>query len=213
MAVLRIRTLGPFQITLGDDPIPGITSEKMQGLLAYLGLQANQPLSREMVSELLWPERPPGVARRNLRQALKRLQGALPGPDKAPHLIRVEWQTLQFNSRAGVWLDVAEFTDALTFTRGHIHRRLNRCRRCAGKLAEAAALYRGDFLEGIITDSPPLDDWILLQREWLRREALGVLCGKQATGSLCVPWPWPGAARKPSTNTGAWNVCWPRSLT
>lgn len=175
MVTLRINTLGPFQIALGDDPVEGITSERVQALLAYLALEARQPLSRETAAELLWPARPPGVARRNLRQALKRLQDALPDPVRTPSFLLVDRETLRLNPDAPIRIDVTAFNDALAFTRGHTHRRLHRCRRCAAKLATAAALYRGDFLEGIIADSPPLDEWILLQREWLRREALGAL--------------------------------------
>ena len=39
-------------------------------------------------------------------------------------------------------------------------------------MAAAVDHYRGDFLTGLISESPTFDEWQLLKAEWLRREAL-----------------------------------------
>jgi DNA-binding SARP family transcriptional activator len=44
------------------------------------------------------------------------------------------------------------------------------------RLQQAVDLYRGDFLAGFfLDDSPAFEEWMLLKREWLRREALQAL--------------------------------------
>ena len=55
------------------------------------------------------------------------------------------------------------------------HRKPAWCTTCQARLQEAAALYRGDFLQGFsLDDSQPFDEWLVLQRESLRRAALEV---------------------------------------
>jgi tetratricopeptide (TPR) repeat protein len=50
------------------------------------------------------------------------------------------------------------------------------CPACLNPLAQAVALYRGDFLAGFtLRDTPAFDDWQLFQAETLRRELAGAL--------------------------------------
>ena len=158
---------------LDGAPVAGITSPKIRALLAYLALEAEEAHSRESLAELLWPDRRPGVAAQNLRQALSRLGKVLP-PGAAP-LVLADRHALQFNRASPHRVDVIEFMEQIEATRAHTHRQIEHCRRCAGRLATAASLYRGELLHGVIADSPQLDEWSLLKREWLRREALGAL--------------------------------------
>jgi predicted ATPase/DNA-binding SARP family transcriptional activator len=175
MSRLRLSLLGPFQISLDDQPVTAITSSKIQALLAYLAVEADRPHRRETLAELLWPDRPAGNALQNLRQALSRARRALrPAAGTAPFLL-VTRDTAQRNPESDVWLDVAVFTDALAFCASHHHKQLYRCRRCRRQLEDAVSAYRGDFLQGVMADSYPFEEWALLKREWLRREALQAL--------------------------------------
>ncbi|MBV7334334.1 tetratricopeptide repeat protein [Chloroflexi bacterium TSY] len=175
MHSLNIALLGPFSITYNNVPIPRLTSDKIQALIAYLGLESNQRHARETLAELLWPARPPGVARQNLRQSLTRLQRALneAGVIQSPFL--VTRREVQFQSKLGVDVDAVDLTNILQECNQHQHQELIQCRRCCQKLATAVELYRGDFLTGLAADSESFEEWALLQREWFRREVLKTL--------------------------------------
>jgi predicted ATPase/DNA-binding SARP family transcriptional activator len=183
MSQLRLYFLGPFRLALDGEFLSGITSAKIRSLLAYLAMEPGRPFSRESLAELLWPDRPPGTAAQNLRQSLSRLGKAIPG---SPPFLIVDHQSVQFNPAADYSLDVAEFTKALDFTRGHAHRLIQHCRRCCARLESAVSLFQGEFLAGLVADSPAFDEWALLQREWMQREALGAL------DVLAGHWLWRG---------------------
>jgi WD40 repeat protein/DNA-binding SARP family transcriptional activator len=165
MATLSISLLGTLQITLGPQPVTAFKSDKVRALLAYLAVEADRPHRREALAALLWPEMLERSARSNLRDALANLRHAIGDREAAPPLLLIERNTIQFNASCDHWLDVARFCELVEADRGdepaHQH------------LAEAVDLYRGDFLEGFsLRDSPAFDDWSLLTRERLRRQAL-----------------------------------------
>ena len=73
-----ISLLGPFEVCLAVRPVNDqFRTRKERALLAYLATNAGRIQQRENLAELLWPERPEGYARTNLRQALYGLRRAL----------------------------------------------------------------------------------------------------------------------------------------
>src|SRR5207244_13063003 len=85
-------------------------------------------------------------------------------------------KTVQFNPNSDYRLDVAEFTALLDACQQHPHRHLETCASCNQRLQQAAHLYRGDLLHGFfLADSVAFDEWALVKREWLRRQALDAL--------------------------------------
>jgi tetratricopeptide (TPR) repeat protein/DNA-binding SARP family transcriptional activator len=171
MTFLKLTFFGPFEARDGDDqPVEGLTSPKIQALLAYLALEGDRPHHRDTLAALLWPEKRQNLARQNMRQSLRRCQAAL-GDD----LLEVDQETVRWRADADVWVDTIAFTTAVVFTENHHHRHLHRCRRCSSYLETAATVYRADFLEGLESDSVSFDEWALLRREWFRQEALFVL--------------------------------------
>lgn len=80
------RTAVPFVKLLGTPWLQGEGSAVPMGcerrfqLLAFLALHDGQWVPRDRLAELLWPERPQGMARSNLRKVIFRLHG-LPGLD------------------------------------------------------------------------------------------------------------------------------------
>ena len=175
MAKLRLSLLGSLSLHSDDRPIYNITSPKIQALLAYLAFDPERFHRREELVELLWPERRSGVGAQNLRQSLSRLSKALSHQPGEPPYLLVTRQQVQFNPESDHWLDIAEFTKALELNQQHSHERVARCRRCCRRLETIIPLYRGDFLQDVVADSPPFDEWVLMQREYLRREALQAL--------------------------------------
>ena len=175
MPHLALSLFGPFHLTLDRTPVTAITSPRIQALLAYLAAEGDRPHARADLAEFLWPGRPPGTARQNLRQALSRLQRAIPHALDAPPFLHVHRQQVQFNLASDHSLDLAAFLQALERCRSHRHARPERCRRCARRLEAAVDLVRGDFLQGLSVDSLPFQEWVLLKREWLRQELFQAL--------------------------------------
>lgn len=69
---LRLVLLGGFRLLAGDDQIAvGSGTER---LLAFLGLDS-RPVSRHLMSAMLWPDAPERRAHASLRSALARLDG------------------------------------------------------------------------------------------------------------------------------------------
>jgi DNA-binding SARP family transcriptional activator len=147
---------------------------KALALLAYLSV-TGQPHRRDALATLLWPESGQSQARAALRRVLATLTSALPGD-----WWQTDRETLYLRCAPvapdGVWLDVGQFQALLSACRGHGHSEADVCATCLPLLAEAAALYRGDFLAGFsLRDSPDFDDWQLMQAEMLHRDLAGAL--------------------------------------
>src|SRR5262249_41150380 len=73
-------------------------------------------------------------------------------------------------------LDVAAFEALLAACDTHPHRRPDTCTACARRRREAAALYRGSFLEEFfLNGAAAFEEWALLKREALHHRALHAL--------------------------------------
>ncbi|MCA9951018.1 MAG: AAA family ATPase [Anaerolineales bacterium] len=157
MSWLNLSFLGAFQITLNHQPLTHFRSANNQGLLVYLALKNDKPLSREVLAALFWPEETDKDARNNLRQAiyqLRKLLGDLDKPEQ-PYLL-VTRQTVQFNPDSDYTLDVQDFLQAVD----------------DGDLATAVSHYHGDFLPGFTCDSLEFESWLRQERESLHTLAL-----------------------------------------
>lgn len=168
MTCLAVHLLGPMRVELDGRTITGFESCKARALLAYLIVEARRPHPREELAGLLWPDRPDRVALANLRSALSNLRQALRGRGAEPFCLRITREAVQFNSASEHWLDVAVFSrlaSAAERDLASVH-----------ELAQAAALYEGDFLTGLsVRDSDLFQEWALLRREEFRRDLIAVL--------------------------------------
>ena len=173
MSHLTISLLKNFEVTLDQRPINNLGTDKVRALLAYLAVEVEQVHSRSALAELLWGEQTETAARHSLRQALLRLRSALGRTADRYLLVDAD---VQFNPASDYTLDVAEFAALVQATRLHTHRRVEMCSTCLARLRRAVELYRGDFLQGFfIKDSATFEEWALLQRERLHRQALEAL--------------------------------------
>jgi DNA-binding SARP family transcriptional activator len=165
---LLINLLGQFQVTIGGETATGFDSDKVRALLAYLAVEADRPHRREALAGLLWPERSERVARTNLRRALANLRQVIGDRSASPPFLEISRQTIQFNTASDHRLDVAVFSQLVVGT-GEILAAME-------ELKEAVALYKGSFLEGFtLADSVAFEEWQLVNREALQREAVGAL--------------------------------------
>ncbi|UCC87717.1 MAG: winged helix-turn-helix domain-containing protein, partial [Anaerolineales bacterium] len=171
---LYLSLLGPFQVTLEDQPAVFAT-DRARALLAYLAVEANRPHRREALAALIWPDYPEAAARRSLSQALVRVRRAIDDYHASPPFLLITGKTIQFNA-ATAKLDVARFENLLATCAAHPHPALVECPVCIKRMEEAANLYRGSFLQGLfLTDSQPFEEWALFKQEQLHRQALEAL--------------------------------------
>ncbi len=176
MAHFSLSLLGAYQATRDGEPVTRFGSVKTQALLAYLAVEADRPHRRDALAGLLWPEEPDRTARNNFRHALSMLRqavgdrGGSRAEGESPPILLVTRETVQFDCTSDCWVDVHAFR-ALSHAGasdagGHP----------VDSLAQAVALYRGDFLEGFyVSDSAVFDDWALMVRERLQRQASAAL--------------------------------------
>jgi DNA-binding SARP family transcriptional activator len=148
--VLRARLLGTVDLRLGDEPLAPLDSARAESLLAYLLLHRDAPQLRQRLAFLLWPDSTERQAQTNLRTVLH--PGGRARRDAAEG-IAAGPRPLRWRPAAPLWLDVEQFERALA----------------GGRLEEAVETYGGELLEG------RYDDWLLAERERLRRAYHGAL--------------------------------------
>ena len=158
MGRLNLALLGGFQGRLGAAAPLRLPTRKTKALLAFLALPPGRSHPREKLASLLWGGMREPQARQGLRQSLFTLRKAVGvGPpdvadrrrDGCPEPGAVDVDVAEFERQ------VAEGTPAA--------------------LDRAAALYRGEFLEGLALQEAPFEEWILAERERLRELALEAL--------------------------------------
>ena len=160
---LEINTLGRLQLIVDGSDVTTQLDASRTFLLIYLA-DKGQPQSRMHLAELLWPDRPPGRARSNLRTLLSRLRPLL-----ADYLrVTPEWIALQPVSL--IQFDVHTFEAQLAAAQS--------TKGGAVDPAFATALipYQGDFLATYTGDAnSEIDAWIMTRRLALHGQAIQTL--------------------------------------
>lgn len=178
VAPLRLCFLGPPAIELGKRTVRPPT-KKATALLAYLAL-CPRGVRRESLAALFWPELGQAAAFGNLRHTLTSLRAFLP-----VGLLKADRETVVLGVDM-IEVDVASFRAGIARCREHCSGDAAPCEDCLRSLAEAASLYRGEFLDGHnLPDCPAFDDWQRAQRDILRRE-LGTALERLTRGCLEV---------------------------
>jgi len=173
MARLIIRLLGPVQVTLDGQPVTRFESEKSRALLAYLAAKPERPHQREALAEMLWPGRPEGAARANLRHTLAHLRQVIGDEVADPPFLLPTRHTIQFNEASDARIDVVAFS-ALVPAQPPTH--VPTDHQGLSQLEDAVQLYRGPFLEDLsLADSAAFEEWRVLGRERFSRLAIDAL--------------------------------------
>lgn len=149
MNQLELSLFGGFSARVGGQTLA--LPRKAQALLAYLGVSGGAMQPRDKLSSLLWPETGEDQARHSLRQTLVSIKKSL--GRNSEHLLLVEGDDLAI-AQDQVNIDVLKFERLLA--EGSID-----------SLQQAAELYRGEFLEGLLIRGEPFEEWLLGQRERL----------------------------------------------
>lgn len=158
MAVLNLELLGDFRMRSDNGALVNISAKKSQAMLAYLGVKPAQLVSRDKMAGLLWSSTATEQARQSLRQTLSSLRKELAQISPDRKILVEEGDFLSIDPTL-VRVDVAEFERLVAANNDDA-------------LAQAVALYRGDFLEGFELDEERFDHWVLAERDRLHRVAL-----------------------------------------
>ena len=154
-ATLDARLLGGFRLAHGGAVVT-VDAPRLQSLLAHLLLNREDPVLRERLAYLFWPESEESQARTNLRQTLHHLRRALPD---AECYLEINPKTVRWRGDAPFTLDVAEFEELLG--RALQARESGKTEEERSTLEETVSRYTGDLLPDCY------DDWIVPERERL----------------------------------------------
>ena len=179
MSTLEIRFFGECQFIYDGQPVVGLQTKRMRGLLGYLVLHAGQQIAATHLAFLFWPDSSEKQARTNLRRAFYNLRQVFPESDN--FLVR-EDHTVCWRTDTDCVIDVGRFEAHIARSRQMADGLLPRT-----DLEEAIACYRGDLLPDCY------DDWIAPIRERLRQEYLHAI--EQVTDLLKAEGDYPDAIR------------------
>lgn len=148
--MLRLNTFGGLTLQQDGEAHLGPAAQRRRlALLAVVAAAGKRGVTREKLTELLWPASEPEAARHSLYQALHTIRRSFTGAE-----VFLGAASLQLNPEL-ITSDVAEFDDAIE--RG-MHER-------------AARLYRGTFLDGFrIEEAREFEEWQGAERVRLARE-------------------------------------------
>jgi DNA-binding SARP family transcriptional activator/pimeloyl-ACP methyl ester carboxylesterase len=150
--------LGGFHLVAAGTELR-LPTRKAEALIACLELAPDRARSREALIGLLWGDRSETQARHSLSQTLSSIRRAFGDAGAAP-IVLADGGSIALES-GRVDLDVDRFEQ----------------RAAEGipeALGEAAALYRGDLLEGLRLREEAFEEWLAGERSRLRERALRV---------------------------------------
>ena len=150
---LCLRCLGHAEVALDGRPLVLSAGRKGLALLCVLAAEPEQRIGRERLAALLWGGRFEEQARQSLRQTLSALRRDL--EPVAPSFVEVDREFVGLGTLA---TDLDEFETALV----------------RNDAPAAAALWRGEFAEGLEIDSEGWSAWRSEVRARLRPAMLGV---------------------------------------
>lgn len=170
MCELKITLLGTLVMTVNEKPIE-VASNFVRALLLYLAVESDRPHRRDVLAELLWPDKPQGVARNSLKQALSNLRTALGECDNSTPFLVASRDEIQINQSSPYWIDIVEFSSLIEDCETHAHTHLSACEVCETKLLHAVKFWRGDFLADFyLPENPDFNEWIIIKREVFQRQ-------------------------------------------
>ena len=157
MAVLKLKLLGGFELEGADRQ--RLPTRKAEALLAYLVMPAGRTHSREKLASLLWGDRGDVKARHCLAQTLHLVRKTLGANSINP--LRADSRTIAVDE-SSVDVDVATFEKFAA-------------QKTKDALAQAASLYKGDFLGGMHVREVAFESWLLGEQRRLHNMAENAL--------------------------------------
>jgi DNA-binding SARP family transcriptional activator len=158
---LAVYCLGQFRIYFNDQLLTSWSGLKGLSIFKYLIANEGNPVSKEVLMDVFWPDTEFEITQRNLHQAIYSLRQTL--RHEAPEYKYIIFQNDRYglNPEIDLWIDFVELEH---------HARVGQQYELDGNLAAAMAefgivegLYQGDFLSDDLYET-----WPIAQREGLR---------------------------------------------
>ena len=159
MSKLQLLLLGHFEFLLPSGERISLSMRKAEVLLAYLALAPGIRHPRERLINLLWSDRGEEQARNSLRQCLSAIKKSL--GDVADLVIQVDRTSVCLKPEM-IDIDAHQFERLATDAEFE-------------SLSDAAALYRGEFLEGISIRDAASQEWLDSERSRFKRQYIEIL--------------------------------------
>jgi DNA-binding SARP family transcriptional activator len=159
--------LGSFRFTVNDKTVQNWPTGKGRAVFKYLLAHHEQPIPRDVLMDVFWPQVGPEAARNSLNVALHGLRQALKTVTDLPVIV-FEEGAYGINPEFHIWVDFDEFDRRVQAGRSSEAKEV-----LAHAITEydaAIVLYQGDFLSGDL-----YEEWPVLTRERLRVTHLEVL--------------------------------------
>ena len=176
---LEVRCLGRFKISLAGNQVERWQSVKAKSVFQYLLMRPRQPIVKEVLMEMLWPECDPRVASNNLKAAIHGLRRTLDDlieGEKSFSCLLFLQGSYMINPEVDLWVDVDEFQRHWAL--GRRFEKESKSTEAAREYERAEVLYQGDYLE-----DEPYEEWTLLHREALM-DIYFLILGKLADHSM-----------------------------
>ncbi len=166
MEPLRLYLFG-FPRMEREGQLVSVDTRKATALLSYLAIHG-EPVSRDALSNLLWPDYDQSGARAALRRTLSVLNKAV-----GEGVLAIERERIGLNKNGAFWLDVLQFE---SLHQQAEQQRLGGDARYLDTLARSISLYKDRFMAGFtLRDSVEFDDWQYFHSERLNRELIRLL--------------------------------------
>jgi DNA-binding SARP family transcriptional activator len=169
-AGLVAHLLGAFEVRLGGRPVSGWRGRRGPALLQLLITRRGTPITREALTEALWPEIAPDLGRHRTHQAVYALRQTLQRIDPGREHIVCCAGAYRLGPDLPLWTDVAEFERLVA-----VGARCDAAARSDEAFAAYRAadrLYRGDFVAGTVPG-----EWAATERR--RLQAVYVVAGNR----------------------------------
>ncbi|RMG94742.1 MAG: hypothetical protein D6706_13255 [Chloroflexi bacterium] len=150
---LTVYLLGTFLVYEDDQPILNWVSGKGKSIFKYLVLHRKQPVMRDVLMDLFWPEADLEAARNNLNVAVYGLRKALRnGHSEFSHIL-FQNGAYVLNPEMDIWVDSEEFLRAVE-TAVRLEQQQKQAEAIQAYHA-ASVLYSGEFLS-----EDRYEDWV-----------------------------------------------------
>lgn len=166
-STIRVFTLGPFRVLLGDDLVfdEETGDDRAKLLLKYLLTEWEQPVQRSRVLYLLWPDLDEHEAERQLQDLLAYLRRVFLADMSNHDYVLQQGNMLRINDEADLWVDAHEFESQVQMAQdaqeaGDIDIAL-------GIFLSALALYKEDYLRENLYEDWPSDRRERLRELWI----------------------------------------------
>jgi DNA-binding SARP family transcriptional activator len=171
LSAVRVETLGGFRVWREDREIPSGSwgREKAIHLFQFLVTYRDQPMHKEEIIDLLWPESDLEIGNRDFKVALNALISALE-PERSPRAPSsfIKRNELVYGLNPDrVWIDAEAFEQQIAL--GNIELAVDRLG-AIRYYRNAVELYKGDYLP-----ERRYMDWSSVERERLQTLALGTM--------------------------------------